>query len=381
MKILLVSMASLHFFRWTEQLQESGHEIYWFDVLDNGQPSERIPWVHQIVRWKLRWDFPGRYFVKNKLPKIYKVIQKVNERNVTHEFEKKLIEIQPDVVHSFALYISCTPIFEVMKKHKSIKWIYSSWGSDLYDLQNHSDHLKDIKNVLARVNYLFTDCKRDYEIALKHGFKNEFLGVLPGGGGYHLNKMKTKITPIDSKSIILIKGFQGKWGRAINVLKAIIEIQEQLRPFKIIVFGADEDVFKFVEKSNLSIWVNFEILGMIEQEELINLMGNSILYIGNSKSDGIPNTMIEAMCMNAFPIQSNPGGATQELITNGLNGLLIEDSENIENIRNTILQAINNREMIKSAIQFNSLNLVPSFDYDFIKNGVLKSYLRVLNDD
>ena len=103
MKILMVSMASLHFFRWTEQLNDSGHEVYWFDILDSGKPSYRISWVHQMVGWKLRWDFPGRYFVKNKFPRIYKFIQKVNNRNTAHEFEKYLLEVKPEVVHSFEI--------------------------------------------------------------------------------------------------------------------------------------------------------------------------------------------------------------------------------------------------------------------------------------
>jgi hypothetical protein len=42
--------------------------------------------------------------------------------------------------------------------------------------------------------------------------------------------------------------------------------------------------------------------------------GQSILHIGNSISDGMPNALLEAMGMGAFPIQSNPGKVSEEVI-------------------------------------------------------------------
>ncbi|MFV5686300.1 glycosyltransferase family 4 protein [Flavobacterium sp. GB2R13] len=379
MKILMVSMPNLHFFRWTEQLQGAGHEIFWFDINDSRKKVERLDGVKQIVGWKLRWDFPGRTFVKQKSPTFYRLIQKINERNTVKVFEKKLLEIKPDVVHSFALYISCTPILRVMNKYPKMKWIFSSWGSDLYDLQNYPNHLNDIKKVLKKVDYLIADCNRDYQIAKKHGYENHFLGVFPGGGGYDLDKMKFKIAPFENKKTILIKGFQGRWGRAISILKALENLQIILSPYTIVVFGADEEVIQFAKRSKMETWQNFSVIGKIKQEEVFSLMENSFLYIGNSISDGMPNALLEAICMGVFPIQSNPGKVTEELIIDGLNGLLLNDPENIENITSTILYAINNIEMIKKGIEYNTLNLTPNFDYFKIKEKVINSYLKVLN--
>ena len=75
MKILLVSMPTLHFFRWTEQLKDSGHEVHWFDIVD-GSATERLPWVNKINGWKLKHpNFKGRYFIKNRLPFLYITIK------------------------------------------------------------------------------------------------------------------------------------------------------------------------------------------------------------------------------------------------------------------------------------------------------------------
>ena len=157
MKILLVAMNSIHFTRWTDQLKDSGHEVYWFSSHGTGY-SNKISWVEQVVDWKLRYpNLKGRYVVKNKLPFLYRLVRPLIERNTAVEFEKALLKIQPDVVHSFVLYISCASILSVMEKHKNIPWIYSSWGSDLYYYQNKPKYLRDIKRVLPRIDYLITD--------------------------------------------------------------------------------------------------------------------------------------------------------------------------------------------------------------------------------
>ena len=372
MKILMVSMPSLHFFRWTEQLKDAGHDIYWFDVTDGGAKVERISWVHQIVGWKLKWKYPGRYFIKNKLPKVYDFFQHFNENNTAKIFEQKLLEIQPDIVHSFALYVSCSPILSVMQKYPTIKWCYSSWGSDLFYFQNQSIYLKDIKAVLPRINYLFSDCYRDFEIAKKYGFDGKFLGVFPGGGGFSLDEMENYSMPFEDRNTILIKGFQGRSGKALVVLNAISQLEKELEKYKIVIFGADKEVLQYFHKSKLASWSTTSIFGKMKHLEVLKLMGSSLIYIGNSNSDGIPNTMLEAICMNVFPIQSNPGGVTQEIITHKKNGLLIEDCENVDEI-------IAN---LKWAISFDNLGILisknndlkQSLDINLIRNKVKNIY-------
>ena len=132
----MVSMPSVHFFRWTEQLKNSEFEVYWFDIYGAGIRNDKMNWVTQFVDWKKRWDFPGRYFLKKNFPHLFSRIKRINEKDLNKEFERVLNLVKPDIVHSFALYVSCEPIFENMKKHTEINWVYSSWGSDLYYFKN-----------------------------------------------------------------------------------------------------------------------------------------------------------------------------------------------------------------------------------------------------
>ena len=46
-------MPSIHAVRWIENLNEAGHELYWFDVLGKGELPTEIA-LHQFVNWNKR---------------------------------------------------------------------------------------------------------------------------------------------------------------------------------------------------------------------------------------------------------------------------------------------------------------------------------------
>lgn len=376
MKILMVSMASSHFFNWVDQLKGAGHDVYWFDVLDSKQKVAKISWVNQIVGWKLRWDYPGRYFIKNKLPRFYNYIQKLNERNTTIIFEQKLLEIQPDLVHSFEMQLSCLPILSIMEKYNSIKWVFSSWGSDVFYAEQIGISRDLTDRIFKRIDYLITDCFRDLEIAKKKGFDNKFLGVFPGNGGIHYQK--EFILPVSFRKIILIKGYNNDVGKGINIIKALTnELLLLIKNYEIIVFGADSEIKDYVKNNirfkdvNIKIYLRSEF---IKNNTLMQLMGKSYIYIGNSVSDGLPNSMIEAMGMGAFPIQSNPGNATAELINDGENGLLIQDALNYRNIEELLKRALLNPIVIDKAFEYNTTVIKERYDRAKNKIEIVKVY-------
>lgn len=376
MRILMVSMNSIHFQRWSEQLRHSGHDVYWFDILDQGYSNE-LGWMSQIVGWKKGFlKKKGRTFIKKRFPRLFAFLSSQLDIPVTAAFEKSLEEIQPDVVHSFALYVSCAPILSVMNKFKHLKWVYSSWGSDLFYFQHQESYLKDIKNVLRRMDYLFTDCYRDHQIALKYGFKGVFLGSFPGGGGFDLNLFNKNKTQFNNRRIIAVKGNQDRSGRALPVLKALENLSQYIEDYEVVVFGSqNNEVLNY--KNELI--PNLTIKGLMPHDELFKLFCNTLIYIGNSNSDGMPNTMLEAICAGAFPIQSNPGGATAEIINDEVNGFLIEDCENILQIQEVLFKAISNVEFMKKGVEFNNEVVVPTLEREVVKNKVLNAYHSLSN--
>lgn len=379
MKILMISMFAPHFYNWTEQLKYSGHEIHWIDVFDSNTHVDKIDFVHQIIGWRNRWDYPGRYKIKNKFPGIYKFINIFNQKDLARYVEKKIEEIKPDIVHSFVLQSAGYPLIDVMEKNPTVKWVYSAWGNDLFYRQQNEKDLKKIKQTLPHFDFMFADCKRDYFIAKNHGFTGEFMGVFPTGGGYDISNYNKWIKPSNLKKTILIKGYEGNLGRCNKVLKAIIPLKEKLALYEIVVFGANPGVKKFVTNSSLIEWSNFKVLTNIPHENVLKLMGESLLYIGNSISDGMPNTLLEALIMGVFPIQSNPGGATAEIIEDGKNGLLIKNPEDSEEILNLISAALSNPVKIKKGIAYNFDEVRPRLEREYLRKQVLSKYDLIEN--
>lgn len=377
MRILMVSMFANHFFNWTNQLKNEGHEIFWIDIFDSNTYVQKIDFVHQIIGWRNKVDYPGRYWIKKNTPRTYNLINRINQRNFAGFFEKELCRIQPDIVQSFVLHTAAYPLLGVMKKFPKVKWVYSAWGNDLFFRQQNKIDQNIIKKTLPEFDFMFADCTRDYEIANKLGFRGRYLGTFPTGGGYDFKIYDPLILPFKQKKIILIKGYQGKLGRCNVVLKAISNLKEKLTPFQIIVFGANEQVEIFATKIGLTKWGNFEIKYQIPHKEVLKLMGASILYIGNNISDGMPNTLLESIIMETFPIQSNPGGATEEIIFNYKNGLLIKNPESDEEIKELILIAINDSKKIKLGIEYNSKFIKPNLERSFVKKQVLEKYVII----
>lgn len=372
----MVSMASSHFFNWVEQLKDAGHEVHWFDVRDSSAKVSNIAWVRQYVVWKLRWDYPGRYRMKKSYPRLYSFLQKVNERDTALVFEKKLLEVQPDLVHSFEMQLSCLPILGIMEKYRSVKWAFSSWGSDVFYAKQIGIPQNLFKGVLKRIDYLITDCQRDYKIAVEKGFDQQYLGVFPGNGGVFIDS--DCIRPLSERKTILIKGYENELGKGFQIIKALSEkVLSLLKDYEIIVIGASHEIRDYVRDLErfkdvpIKVYLRSEF---IKNSDLLQLMGKSYIYIGNSLSDGLPNTMIEAMGMGAFPIQSNPGNATAELIKDGQNGLLIPNPLDVKNIEGLLLNALTNTEMIEKAFEYNTRMIKEKYDREKVKKDIVNMY-------
>ena len=103
-------------------------------------------------------------------------------------------------------------------------------------------------------------------------------------------------------------------------------------------------------------------------------MGESCLHIGNNLSDGMPNTMLEAMMQGCFPIQSNPGNATAEIITHGYNGFLIENPFNYKKIAQLIEQALLDDALRLNAASYNFELINKKYNRNVLKTEIVNLY-------
>jgi len=373
MKVLLISMHSIHATRWINNLNESEYELYWFDVTGKGK-IKTLETVTQFVDWKKR-KIPfvkGEYWLSKKLPKLYKLIRPFLEVTENEALENIIKTIQPDLIQSFEMQSCSYPILQTMLKFPKTKWLYNCWGNDIYYYQKIPTHKTKVNQVLSRIDYMTSDCDRDRLLSMKKGFKGTFLGVIPTGGGYDLSFFESFREPFRRRDIIIVKGYHHHFGRGLNIIKALKEIEEEIRDYKVVVFGAHKIVEDYVKNHELLFQVNDR--HGLKQDEVLKIMGKAAIYIGNNVSDGMPNTLLEAMIMGAFPIQSNPGGATAEIIAHGKNGLLISNPEDVNEIKSLLLQAIYSKEMRASAFEYNAKLAKEKLDYESNKKKIVGIY-------
>jgi glycosyltransferase involved in cell wall biosynthesis len=376
MKLLIVAMRSIHTIRWISQLKDSGHEVHWFDILNTGY-TQKLTWVHQHTNWRYRFgDFKGRTYLKKNAPLLHKFFERQPEKY----FEQLCKEIQPDLVQSFALHIGAYPILEVMKNNPKITWLYSSWGSDLFYHKDIPIKLKEIEDVLPHVDFMFSDCHRDVKLAKKLGFTGRHLGIFPGGGGYPVGDMQQYIKPLDKRRIIVLKGYDGEVTNGLEALKALLELPKKLvEELTLVIYSTAKRL-----QQHLDGFVDYPFKEIVilpdnknlKQKQLFEIFGKSLISINNNISDGIPNTLIESIILGAFPIQSNPGNASAELIEDRKNGLLIVNPLDVSEIKRKIEKALQSHELLQKAFNLN-LALKSKFDENIIKPQVLQKYADI----
>jgi len=382
MKILMVSIPNHHFFQWVNQLKDSGHEVYWFDSTDGGPAVDKINWVNQIKGWKRKWKFPFKDKLKVAFPRIYSLLNRLNENSFTTIFEQKMREIQPDIVHCFEMNLCGLPILQSMQVFEKTKLVYSSWGSDMYYFQEYGTFISQTNSFLKRVDFLITDCYRDYNIAVKNGFSSQFMGVFPGNGGITIPQKELKKSVDRNK--ILIKGYESFGCKASKIIEAIGLIPLSiLEDFEIVIYSADAIIVDSLNKNPAYKQLKYKVYPrdvFITNEALLRLMGEGAIHISNNISDGMPNTLLESMGMGAFPIQSNPGGASAEVIRHGENGFLIENPLDENEIANLITKAIQDPHLRKTALDYNVDFIKKKYDRQMLQTAIEAIYHTIHHD-
>lgn len=389
-RILFVAgVGSIHVVRWLAQLYGTGWDIH---IVDPGNTLIHPELSHVTLHtgWrkvnkaqnlviKYRWPFlRGRYFLEERFPKIWSRIVPDAPNRILQAIDK----LKPDCIHSLAMQFSAYPVVEALKLNGGplgIPWIYSAWGSDIFRYGYEPDHTERVKAVLSSCDYMMADCERDWHLARNFGFQGRWLGRFPTGGGFPIKRWQhNRIGQPSERKIIAIKGYQNKAGRALTALEAISQIVEQLKGYQIVVYSSQPVVDKAVDHLATQLPISIKVMPHSPQTEVIKMLGQARVSIGVSFSDGTPNAMLESMILGAFPIQTNPGGATAEWIEDGKNGLLIPyDDPN--QISQAILRAVKDDELVNTAAFINYGLMSDRVDESIVRTQVVAAYQKVFS--
>jgi len=151
---------------------------------------------------------------------------------------------------------------------------------------------------------------------------------------------------------------------------------EILENYEILIYSASEDVEIAAELLSKSTGIPITIIPWYTPHcEMLKMFGKSRISIGLSISDAISTSLLDAIAMGSFPIQSWTSCA-DEWIEDDVTGILVppEDPEVIEQ---AIRKALSDDDLVNRAADINSQTSRQRLDYKILKQKTIDMYEHV----
>jgi glycosyltransferase involved in cell wall biosynthesis len=391
MRILFIAKSdSIHTARWISQINDQGWDIHLFPSDDHGVINDELKNVivhHSIYNSKTMQQHPLVKFKGAPVPSDFLVKSGIrflkdifpNYRKL--QLHSTIKRLRPDIIQSLEFQSAGYLALEVKKEMNQHfpAWIATNWGSDLYLYGRLQQHRDRIREVLSECDYYSCECQRDVDLARSLGFKGQVLPVIPNAGGYDISRIREIIDtePPSNRKVILLKGYQGIFGRALVGLHAIRLSAPFLNGYKVIIYSTwkDDAVRISAELLSQDTGLFVEVAPPESHENMLRLFGQAKIYLGLSISDAISTSLLESMIMGAFPIQSNTSSA-DEWISDGETGFIVPP-EDSEGVAKAIRQAVTDDELVDKAALINFQTAKDRLDISVIKPKVIAMYEEI----
>lgn len=264
----------------------------------------------------------GRPWLKGKLQAGIALAERLGRGNHATTIEKALADVirewRPDIIHTLG-FDSASYFYLRTRKQFGLegigRWVAQARGGPDLALQRYSPDFKSqIEEVLATCDHFIADNEPNYEYALSAGLsekkiKEPGMGVVSGAGGMDVDALRAMWTMPPSKRervIVWPKAYETYTAKAMPVFEAILKVWDRIQPCRIeMLWMVQSDVKIWYEKLFPShIKRSCPAFGRLSREETIQRMANARVMLAPSLSDGIPNTMMEAMALGAAPLVS-----------------------------------------------------------------------------
>ena len=313
-KILVVGMAdSVHLARWLSQFVNQPIDV----ILFPSSPHRRI---HPLLKGlmnsasnqmtvtlkpaAMRWlalpfsllDIPFRNALRSRLL-----------RSLINQTSFDLIHVL-EIQHAGYLLLG-TKLTTTLPKV-----FVTNWGSDIYWFEQFPEHKAKIIQLLQIASHYSAECQRDIEIVGRLGYTGATMPIIPNSGGIKLQEIPKHLPPPSQRKKIMIKGYTGFVGRALLSIKACELVAEHLRDYEVVIYSASFKAriralkLRHIHKVQVTI-----VKKRTPHHRMIQLFSEARIYIGISLSDGISTSLLEAMAVGCYPIQTDTSCASEWL--------------------------------------------------------------------
>jgi glycosyltransferase involved in cell wall biosynthesis len=208
------------------------------------------------------------------------------------------------------------------------------------------------------------------------GLRGKVLPVVPNSSGFDVGHVQSLRQPgsTSQRRIILLKGYQHWAGRALVGLRALAHSTNILkeRGYRVAISMASPDVQIAAELFQQETGIPVEIIPNVSHDEMLRWYGRARVYIGLSISDAISTSLLEAMVMGAFPIQSCTSCA-DEWISDGKSGFVVPP-EDPHVIADAIGKTLTDDTLVNRAAEINLQVAKARLDHSLIQPKVVQMY-------
>ncbi len=368
---------SIHLARWLSQFENEKIDFILF-------PSKKFKYVNYdvlklITSQKIaNYRFAKPYFVFKYigfidffLVSIFKLVR----LNLKLIFLKRITHKNIfDYIHAIELQ-GAAYLYDLLPEQiqDRTSLIVTNYGSDIQYFQNIPEHQDKIRSVLSKADFYSAECQRDYESALKLGFKGQFLPCIPNAGGFKDEIFELNLVSSTERNLIMAKCYGGTFGLGELIIDALERFLRNNTDVKIVMHSVTDDLLN--KSKNLRVAfpnqvVIYTVRDKIPRHKILDYLSKSRIYIGASRSDGISTSFLEALCLGAFPVQTDTSCAS-EWIELGFFGSIIRPDTS------EIFTAINvsyfDKELENKRAQ-NLENAKRYLSYDLIQSQAIKFY-------
>lgn len=233
-------------------------------------------------------------------------------------------KLKPDLVHfhgsDFLILLLCK-IFRVKTYWKST--LYGS--DDFYTLCKKSrfGHIKRLLIHLIDCNNCLT--QQMYNVN-KNFLNQKKLVVIPNGVLLPINNT----VPQKEKIAIIISAIIPRK----SIIDGICFFNTHLKPLNYILYivGPYVDTLEGFSEEYKELCFKMSsdkvlFLGEIEQENVFKLLEKARFLIHPSKSEGMPNVVLESFAYSVYPIVTSMNGLASEMISHNINGFNMEEND------------------------------------------------------
>ena len=392
MRILFVAFPeSIHAVRWINQVSNQGWDIHLFpsregvlhpkfrNITTYGLFSFPREELDKSIDWRQLWPPARRTSRVSSL--VGRFRPELSDRAAW--LARVVKRVKPDLVHSLefqhAGYLTLAAR-EILSREglQFPAWAVTNWGSDIYLFGRLPEHAERIRSILSACDYYHCECHRDPELAKSLGLKGEALPVFPVTGGFDTEQMRRFRVPgkTSSRRVIALKGYQNWAGRALVGLRAIALCADIMDGYSVCLYMADSDVKLAALLVSHDTGIPFEVEQQKwTRDDILRMHGRSRVSIGLSISDAISTSLLEAMILGSFPIQSNTG-CGDEWIKCGDNGLLVPP-ESPEAVAVALRRALTDDAMVDQAAETNARITAERIDVSVVAPQVVNMYKHI----